>query len=100
RQRQFRPEQRARGLPTQPPATLASRVGDILRCSEYAEYVLAGELGQVGTGPSPRAERGEQPRIPRNVLQALGHRLRPHVVAPDADMVDAGDLTHVLDVRH
>src|SRR3954447_18213871 len=58
REGQFRPERSARGLPTRPPATLASRVGDVLRCSEYAEYVLAGELGQVGTGPSPLGEGG------------------------------------------
>ena len=38
----------ARGFRTQPPATLASRVGDVLRWSEHAEDVLAGELGQVG----------------------------------------------------
>src|SRR6476659_6803108 len=77
-----------------------STAGDVLCCSERAQDVLAGELGHVGTGPSPVGEGGEQPRIPRHVLQALGHGLRPHVVTPDADMVDAGDLTYVLDVLH
>src|SRR3954452_19335437 len=91
------PEGSVRTLPS---ATLANRVGDVLCCSKHAEDVLAGELGQVGAGPAPVGESGEQPRIPRHVLQALGHGLRPHVVTPDADMVDAGDLTHVLDVRH
>ena len=42
------PDGDARGFRTQPPATLASRVGDVLRWSEHAEDVLAGELGQVG----------------------------------------------------
>jgi hypothetical protein len=42
------PDGDARGFRTQPPVTLASRVGDVLRCSEHAEDVLAGELGQVG----------------------------------------------------
>src|SRR3954454_17448422 len=80
-------------------ATLANRVGDVLCCSKHAEDVLAGELGQVATGPAPVGESGEQPRIRRHVLQALGQGLRPHVATPNADMVDAGDLTHVLDVR-
>ena len=49
----------------------------------------------------PRSGKGgEQARIPRHILQTLGHGLRPHVVTPDADMVDARDLTHVLDVGH
>ena len=81
-------------------ATLASRAGDVLGCSEHAEGVLAGELGQVGPGPAAVGEGGEEPRIPRHILQSLGHPLAPHVVTPDADMVHAGDRTHVLDVCH
>src|SRR5689334_16806842 len=73
---------------------------DILGGSEHAEDVLPGELGQLGPGPAAVGEGGEEPRVPRNVLQALGHGLRPHVVAPDADMVDAGGLPYVLDVCH
>ena len=60
--------------------------------------VAARELGEVLVAPAAPDELGEEPRVAGHVLEPLGPGVVAVVVAAEADVIDAGDLAHVVDV--
>src|SRR5690606_34134825 len=66
--------------------------------AQHADRVLPGQLGQVGRGPAAVEQLGEQVGVAGDVVQPVGGEGGAVVVAADAEVVDAGDLAHVVEV--
>src|SRR5262245_7895628 len=66
--------------------------------AENAEGVQSEDLLQVLVGVAFLLERGFERRQLRDVLETLRRSRDPVEIAPDADVVDAGDLHGVIDV--
>ncbi len=72
--------------------------GHGLDVAHDAQRVAADELRDVGLGPRPLEQGGDEPRVAADVLEPDREGVGAVVVAADADVVDAGDLAHVLEV--
>ena len=72
--------------------------GDGLDVAHDAE-VLPRASWATSSSVQPRSrERGDEPRVAADVLEPDREGVGAVVVAADADVVDAGDLAHVLEV--
>ncbi len=67
---------------------------------EHAQRVAAREGREVVVAPAAVCQRGEEPRVARDVLEPLGQRGDAVVVAAEPDVLDARHLAHVLAVPH
>ncbi len=70
-------------------SSIARIVRSTLRQVSFARSVV---------GPAAVGQRGQEPGVAGHVLQPLGQPLDAVVVAAETDVVDPGDLAHVLDV--
>src|SRR5207245_428912 len=73
-------------------------LGDALGCFQDAHGVVPGQFAEVGRGPAAVEQFGEQVRVAGNVAQVGRGVLDAVEVAAEADVVDAGDLSHVVKV--
>ena len=79
-------------------ASRCDRVGFGSRLREHAQRVLAEDLADRVVGPAARHEAGAQVREARHVFRAFGQERHTVEVGAEADVIDARDARHVLDV--
>jgi hypothetical protein len=69
-----------------------------LSLSEYPQEIFPGELTEIAVGPAASRQLREQVGKLGHILQPLHYFGDAIEVASDADVIDAGDFAHVLDL--
>src|SRR5258708_7007511 len=65
---------------------------------QHAQNISVGEFGEVRVAPSSTRQLGENRGKRRNVFEADDVLRNSVEVGSDSDVVDAGDLPHMVDV--